>query len=129
MPKIIRILSKDHFVWRYLVHFLPLNISKVNFWLVIYIAKNFIKTALKAIFSIFWFILHPQILDFQTVVYRPNIADPIKPYINVKLNNSEQLTLKTGFVVRGHIYLKYYFFKYTTSFSEGAAFTVNYLFS
>ncbi len=32
-----------------------INISKLNFWLVICIAKNFIWTTLKVIFSIFWF--------------------------------------------------------------------------
>ncbi len=31
------------------------NISKLNFWLVVCIAKNFIWTTLNAIFSIFWF--------------------------------------------------------------------------
>ncbi len=41
-----------------------LNISKLNCWLVICIAKDFIWTTLKAIFSIFWFFfLYPQIPD------------------------------------------------------------------
>ncbi len=42
------------------------NISKLNFWLVICIAKDFIWTTLKVIFSIFRFLffLHPQIPDF-----------------------------------------------------------------
>ncbi len=35
--------------------FPTVNISKLNFWLVICIAKNFIWTTLKMIFSIFWF--------------------------------------------------------------------------
>ncbi len=39
--------------------FPTVNTSKLNFWLVICIAKNFIWTALKAIFSIFRFCLHP----------------------------------------------------------------------
>ncbi len=53
--------------------FITINISKLNFCLVICIAKNFIWTTLKAIFSVFRFILHPQIPDFQIVVSRPNI--------------------------------------------------------
>ncbi len=59
MPKIIRILIKDHVPWRYFVNFLPYiyqNFSKIKIiWLVICIAKNFIWTTLKAIFSIFVF--------------------------------------------------------------------------
>ncbi len=35
--------------------FPTVNISKLNFWLVICIAKDFIWTTLKMIFSIFWF--------------------------------------------------------------------------
>ncbi len=38
------------------------------------IAKNFIWTTLKVIFSIFRFFLHPQIPDFQIVVSQPNIV-------------------------------------------------------
>ncbi len=101
MPKIIRIISKDHAPWR--------NISKPNFWLVIYIDKNFIWTTLKAIISIFF--LHPQIPDFQIIV------SPNKPHINGKLIYSsfrwsinlhfEKLTLKTDFVVQGHIFYNF----------------------
>ncbi len=40
------------------------NISKLNFWLVICFAKNCFRTTLKVIFSIFRFFLHPQIPDF-----------------------------------------------------------------
>ncbi len=47
--------------------FLTVDISKINFWLVIYIAKNFIWTTLKGIFTIFWFICY-QIPDLQIVV-------------------------------------------------------------
>ncbi len=51
------------------------------------IAKNFICTILKAIFSIFYYFLHHQIPDFQIVVSRPNIVLSYnKPYINGKLN-------------------------------------------
>ncbi len=55
------------------------NISKLNYWLVICIAKNLIWTTLKMIFSIFRFFLHPQIPDFQILS---------KPYINVKIISS-----------------------------------------
>ncbi len=54
--------------------FPTINISKLNFVLVISIVKNFIGTILKAIFSIFRFFLHPQIPDFQIVVSQPNIV-------------------------------------------------------
>ncbi len=50
MPKIIRILRS-----RSIKIFPTVNISKLNFWLVICIAKNFIWTTLKVIFSIFRF--------------------------------------------------------------------------
>ncbi len=49
MPKIIRILSKAHVPWR----FLNVNISKLNFCLVICIAKNFILNKNKLIYSAF----------------------------------------------------------------------------
>ncbi len=42
--------------------------SKLHFWLVICIAKNFIWTTLKGIFSIFRFSLHLQIPDIQIVL-------------------------------------------------------------
>ncbi len=54
--------------------FPTVNISKLNFLLVICIAKDLIWTTLKAIFSIFRFILHPQIPDIQIVVSCPNIV-------------------------------------------------------
>ncbi len=84
--------------------FPTVNISKLNFWLVICIAKNFIWTTLKVIFSVFrfFFIYLCQILSYSN-----------KPYINGKLIysafrwcinlNFEKLTLMTGFVVQGHI--------------------------
>ncbi len=55
MPKIIRILSKRSCSMKIFCKFPTINISKHNFWLVICIAKNFIWTTLKVIFSIFWF--------------------------------------------------------------------------
>ncbi len=71
MPKIIRIRSCSMKIF---CKFPTINISKLNFWLVICTAKNFIWTTLKAIFSVFWFFLHPQIPDFQIVVSQPNIV-------------------------------------------------------
>ncbi len=44
------------------------NISKLNYWLVICIAKNFIWTTLKVIFSIFWFFLLPRILVSSSII-------------------------------------------------------------
>ncbi len=90
--------------------FLTVNILK-HFCLAICIAKNLIWTTLKAIFSIFRFFcaLRFQILE----LYLGQIlSDPNKPYINEKLIysafifvnlNVEKCTLKTGFVVQGHI--------------------------
>ncbi len=54
--------------------FPTVNISERHFWLVICIAKNFIWTTLKVIFSIFIFFLHPQIPDFQIVVSQTNMV-------------------------------------------------------
>ncbi len=47
--------------------FPTVNISKLNFWLVICIAKNFIWTTLKAIFSIFRFFA-PSDSDFNSCI-------------------------------------------------------------
>ncbi len=49
--------------------FPTVNISKLNLWLVIYIAKNLIWTILKEIFSICRFFLYPQIPDFQWICF------------------------------------------------------------
>ncbi len=48
--------------------FTNVNISKLNFWVVICIAKDFIWTTLKAIFPNILIVLYPQIPDFQAVV-------------------------------------------------------------
>ncbi len=56
MPKIIRILRSCSM--KIFCTFLNLNVYKYNFWLVICLAKNFLWTTLKMIFSIFRFILH-----------------------------------------------------------------------
>ncbi len=88
------------------------NISKLNFWLLICIAKNLIWTTLKAIFSVFRFFLHPHIPDFLC--------------INL---NCEKLTLMTGFVVQGlthtnththtHIYIYIYIYSTSTVLRKG----------
>ncbi len=64
MPKIIRILKSCS-----MKIFCTVNISKLNFWLVICIAENFIWTTLKMIFSIFRFVCT---LRFQIYKYCPN---------------------------------------------------------
>ncbi len=51
MPKIIRILRSCSM--KIFCKFPTVNISKLNFWLVICITKNFIWTTLKVIFSMF----------------------------------------------------------------------------
>ncbi len=48
--------------------FPTVNISKINFWVLICIAKDFIWTTLKAIFHNISIFLYPQIADFQVVV-------------------------------------------------------------
>ncbi len=60
------------------------NISKLNYWLVICIAMYFIWTTLKMIFNILIF-LHPRIPDFQI------LSDHNKPYINGNLLFSFQM--------------------------------------
>ncbi len=67
MPKIIRILRSCSM--KIFCTFLTVNISKRNFWLVICIAKNFIWTTLKMIFSIFTFFCT---FRFQIFKYCPN---------------------------------------------------------
>ncbi len=67
MPKIIMIL------WSCSMKiFSTVNISKLNFWLLICIAKNFIWTTLKVIFSIFRFFCTRR---FQIYKYRPIITN------------------------------------------------------
>ncbi len=70
MPKIIRILRSCSM--KIFCKFLTVNISKLNFWLVICIAKNFIWTTLKMIFSIFRFFCT---LRFQIYKYCPIITN------------------------------------------------------
>ncbi len=63
--------------------FPTINISKLHFWLVICIAKNFIWTTLKAIFSIFRFYCTLRFQIFSQILSSPN-----NPYINGKLIDS-----------------------------------------
>ncbi len=88
--------------------FPTVNISKLNFWLVICIVKNLIWTTLKMIFSIFRFFCT---LRFQIYKYCPIITNHTSMErlffgfvfgwcINLNL---KKLTLMTGFVLQGHI--------------------------
>ncbi len=70
MPKIIKILRSCSM--NMFCKFPVVNISKLNFWLVICISKNFIWTTLKMIFSIFRFFC---ILRFQIFKYCPIITN------------------------------------------------------
>ncbi len=80
------------------------NISKLNFWLVICIAKNLILTTLKMIFSIFRFCC---ILRFQIYKYCPIITNHTS--MEILLFSSQMMHAsqfwETGFVLQGHIYI------------------------
>ncbi len=80
---------------------------KLNFWLVICIAKNFIWTTLKAIFSIFrYFFCTPLFQICKKMYLRQILSDHNKPYINGKLClkiKLRKISLMTGFVVQCHI--------------------------
>ncbi len=85
-------------------YYILINISKLNYWLVICIAKNFIWTTLKMIFSIFRFFCT---LRFQIYKYCPIITNhtSMETIFIQLLNNLEKCILMTGFVVQGHICL------------------------
>ncbi len=108
MPKITWILSKDHGPWRYFVHFHKF-IKTHFFGLVICIAKNFIWTILKAIFSKCRFFF---ILFFFYRFSNSCISDCPSPTNHTPMErlfiqlsgdcinlNFEKSTLMTGFVV------------------------------
>ncbi len=100
MPKIIRILRSCSM--KIFSKFPTVNISKLNFWLVICIAKNFIWTTLKMIFSIFRFFCT---LRFQIFKYCPIITNHTSmERLFIHLSDSKKLTLMTGFVLHGHIW-------------------------
>ncbi len=91
-----------------LVHICTVNISKLNFWLVICIAKNFIWTTLKAILSIFRFFctLRFQIFKYlylSQILSYTNHTSMESLFIQLSYLNFENMTLMTGFVVQGHI--------------------------
>ncbi len=83
-------------------------IYKLNFWLVIYIAKNLIWTTLKAIFSIFRFFFSSVSRFSNSCIsakYCPILTTSMESLfiqLSDDVYNFEQLTLKTGFVVHGH---------------------------
>ncbi len=86
--------------------FPPVNILNPNFWLVIWIAKDFIWKALKPIFSIFRFfctlrLYFGQILSYpnKTYIIGNCIYSAFRWYINL---NIDKLTLLTGFSAQGH---------------------------
>ncbi len=93
--------------------FPTVNISKLNFWLVICIAKNFIWTTLKAIFSIFDFFAPSDSRYLNSCIsakYCPILTNHTSIeslFINFQMRYKSQfkkLTLMTGFVVQGHIF-------------------------
>ncbi len=92
MPKIIRILRSC-----------SMKISKLNFWLVICIAKNFIWTTLKMIFSIFRFFCT---LRFQIYKYCQIITNHTSMEIWF-IQLSDLNWISTGFVIQGHIFIWY----------------------
>ncbi len=95
-----------------------MNISKLNFWLVICIAKNFIWTTLNAIFSIFRFFCTLRFHISNSCISTQILSYPNKPYINGKLIYSafrwcinpyfKKLTLITVFVVHAGSHLSCY---------------------
>ncbi len=74
--------------------FPTVNISKLNFWSVIWIAKNFIWTILKGIFSIFRFLLHPQSLNFQIVVSQPILSYTSTESLFIQLSDYVYILIK-----------------------------------
>ncbi len=97
MPKIIRILRSCSM--KIFSTFPIINISKLNFWLVICIAKNFIWTTLKMIFSIFRFFLLPQIPDLQIFASQPNVVNKSIESIFIQLSYTSQKKKMTLWLV------------------------------
>ncbi len=82
---------------------LPLNVSNIHFRLIC-IVKIFHLNNFKGHFLNIEFFLHPQIPDLKILSYHNNgklIYSAFRWCINL---NFDKLTLKTGFVVQGHIY-------------------------
>ncbi len=102
MSKIIRILSKDHGLSIYLVHFLPeyhnsYQITKRNFWLVICIAKNLISNFL----CIYLFVF------FSFFFFAPSDSRFLNSCISAKYcgNTMESLfiQLSDAYIQRSHV--------------------------
>ncbi len=102
MPKIIRILRSCSM--KIFSTFSTMNKSKLNFWLVICIAKNYIWTTLKVIFSIFRFFWHPQIPDLQILSDHKNHTSMEIIYSAFRCINLSKKKKMTAFVVQGHIW-------------------------
>ncbi len=92
-----------------LVYICTVNISKLNFWLVICLAKNFIWTTLKAIWSIFRFFAPSDSRFSNSCIlakYCPILTNHTSMeslFIQLSYLNFENMTLMTGFVFQGHI--------------------------
>ncbi len=110
MPKIIRTLSRRPCSMKIFSKCPTVNVYKHIFLLVICIAKNFIWTTLKAIFSIFRFICTLRFQIFKLMYLSQIWSNPNIPYINGKLSsfqcinlNKKKSPLINYFVVQGHI--------------------------
>ncbi len=77
MPKIIRILRSCSM--KTFCKFPIINISKLNFLLVIWIAKNLIWTTLKMIFSIFRFFCTLRFQIFKSLYLNQILSKPVLP--------------------------------------------------
>ncbi len=109
MPKIISILRSCSM--KIFCTFPTVNISKVNFLIVICIAKNFIWTTLKMILSVFRF-FSPLDSRFSNLYLDQIVSYTNKPCIDGKLFccinlNLEELTLIIIFLVQGHTWCVY----------------------
>ncbi len=115
MPKIIRILRSCSM--KIFSTFPTVNISKHNFWLLICIAKNFIWTTLKMIFSIFRFFCS---LRFQIYKYCPIIINHTSMEIlfiqMMYTSQSKEMDPYDWFCGPGsHIYIQFLILSFYTS--------------
>ncbi len=111
MPKIIRTLRSCSM--KIFSKFRTVNIAKLNFWLAICIAKNFIWTTLKQ-FSEYLDFFAPSDSRCSDRCISAKYCPIITTHTSMKrlfiqlsddiwISNSKKLTLKTGFVAQGHI--------------------------
>ncbi len=127
MPKIIKILRSCSM--NVFCKFPTVNISKLNYWLVICIAKNFIWTTLKMILSIFRLFC---ILRFQIYKYCPIITNhtsmeilfiQLSDYLYISISNNwplwlvlwARVTYILSLVINNIKYIKHYI---TSKFSK-----------